>query len=216
MPISENAALPPGQLAVLLDEADEALERARRAKDRLDGALDLKYGARAASARASDIKATGTVRFADREFIIVADLPKRVKWDQTRLAEAAEIIRRDLNDDPGEYLRTELKVSETAYGSWPPAIRRLFEPARTVETGKPTYRIEQVEREAVVMAIDIASILKSTTALAAPRILIHGVAASARRRSPPRRRNQFSSRPRTASARWRGRTSRSPGPSTRS
>ena len=65
-----------------------------------------------------------------------------------RLAEAVEIIRRDWNDDPGQYVRTELKVAETAYGSWPAAIRRLFEPARTVETGKPTYRIEPAGKEA--------------------------------------------------------------------
>jgi hypothetical protein len=148
MPIGEIAALPPDQLAVLLDEADEALDRVGRVKDRIDGALDLKYGARAASARASDSKATGTVRFADGEFIIVADLPKRVKWDQTRLAEAAEIIRRHWKDDPGQYIRTELKVAEMAYGSWPAAIRRLFDPARTVETGKPSYRIEPAGKEA--------------------------------------------------------------------
>ena len=84
----------------------------------------------------------------DGDFVIIADLPKRVRWDQTRLAEAVEIIRRDWNDDPAQYVRTELKVAETAYGSWPAAIRQLFEPARTVETGKPTYRIEPAGKEA--------------------------------------------------------------------
>ncbi len=64
-----------------------------------------------------------------------------------RLAEAVEIIRRDWHDDPGQYVRTELKVAETAYSSWPAAIRRLFEPARTVETGKPSYRIEAAKAE---------------------------------------------------------------------
>ena len=148
MPIGEIAALPPDQLGLLADEAAEALDRARRVKDRLDGALDLKYGARASAARARTGKASGTIRFDDGDFVVIADLPKRVKWDQARLAEAVEIIRRDWNDDPGQYVRTELKVSETAYGSWPAAIRRLFEPARTVETGKPAYRIEPAGKEA--------------------------------------------------------------------
>ena len=147
MPIGEIAALPPDQLVLLADEAAEALERARRVKDRLDGALDLKYGARACAARVAGGKATGTVRIQDGTFVVIADLPKRVKWDQTRLAEAIEIIRRDWNDDPTAYVRTELKVAETAYGSWPAAIRGLFEPARTVETGKPTYRIEPAKAE---------------------------------------------------------------------
>lgn len=148
MPIGDIAALPPDQLALLAEEAAEALDRARRVKERLDGALDLKYGARACAARAAGGKAIGAVRFQDGGFVVIADLPKRVKWDQTRLAEAVEIIRRDWNDDPAQYVRTELKVSETAYGTWPAAIRRLFEPARTVETGKPTYRIEPAKSEA--------------------------------------------------------------------
>jgi hypothetical protein len=147
MPIGEIAALPIDQLVLLAEEAAEALERARRIKDRLDGALDLKYGARASAARAAGGKATGTVRFQDGDFVVIADLPKRVRWDQQRLAEAVEIIRREWNDDPAQYVRTELKVAETTYGSWPAAIRQLFELSRTVETGKPTYRIEHVERE---------------------------------------------------------------------
>ena len=148
MPIGDIAALPIDHLVLLADEAAEALERTRRVKDRLDGALDLKYGARASAARAAGGKATGTVRFQDGDFVVIADLPKRVRWDQQRLAEAVEIIRRDWNDDPAQYVRTELKVAETAYGSWPAAIRQLFEPSRTVETGKPTYRIEPAGKEA--------------------------------------------------------------------
>ena len=148
MPTGEIAALPPDQLALLAGEAAAVLERARRVKDRLDGALDVKYGARASMARAKTGKDTGTVRLADGDFVITADLPKRVRWDQQQLAEAVEIIRRDWNDDPAQYVRTELKVAETAYGSWPAAIRQLFEPSRTVETGKPTYRIEPAEKEA--------------------------------------------------------------------
>lgn len=148
MPLGDIAALPPDQLALLIEEAAGALDRARRLKDRLHGALDLKYGARACAARATGSKAIGAVRFQDGDFVVIADLPKRVRWDQTRLAEAVETIRRDWNDDPEQYVRSELKVAETAYASWPAAIRRLFDPARTVETGKPTYRIEPAKLEA--------------------------------------------------------------------
>lgn len=74
------------QLALLAEEAHEALDRARRLNERLDAALDLKYGGRAAAARAAAGKKVGAVRFEDRDFVIVADLPKRVKWDQEKLA----------------------------------------------------------------------------------------------------------------------------------
>jgi hypothetical protein len=148
MPIGEIAALPADQLALLAGEAAAALDHARRVMNRLDGALDLKYGARASDARVAGGKATGTVRFRDGDFVVIADLPKRVRWDQQRLAEAVEIIRREWNDDPAQYVRTELKVAEIAYESWPAAIRQLFEPSRTVETGKPSYRIEPAGKEA--------------------------------------------------------------------
>jgi hypothetical protein len=147
VPVGATAALPPDQLALLMVEAAEALERAQRIKDWLDRAVDLKYRDRAAAARAAKGKSTGTIRFADGDFIVVADLPKRVRWDQARLAEAVEIIRRDWQDDPAQYARIEFKIAESAYSAWPEAIRRLFAAARTVETGKPCYLIELARAE---------------------------------------------------------------------
>jgi hypothetical protein len=38
----------------------------------------------------------------------------------------------------------EVKVSETKFGAWPPAVRELFEPARTIKAGKPTYKLERI------------------------------------------------------------------------
>jgi hypothetical protein len=67
-----------------------------------------------------------------------------VKWSQAKLASIVERIRA-AGDDPAEYVSTEFKVSERAYGAWPQSIRSIFAPARTVETGKPRYRIERME-----------------------------------------------------------------------
>ena len=138
------AALPTDLLALLAEEAAEAAERAKRIKDRLDGALDLKFGARAATARRAEGKDTGTVRLEDGGCVVVADLPKRVNWDQVGLAAIVERIREG-GEDPAEYVSVEFKVSERAYGAWPESIRSAFTPARTVERAKPIYRIEQKE-----------------------------------------------------------------------
>jgi hypothetical protein len=134
------AALPTDLLALLMEEAAEAAERAKRIKDRLDRALDLKYSARAAAARRAESKDTGTVRFDDGGFIVVADLPKRVKWDQAKLAAIVERIR-VAGEDPAEYLSIEFKVSERAYGAWPESICSAFTLARTVTVGRPSYQI---------------------------------------------------------------------------
>ena len=66
--------------------------------------------------------------------MVVADLPKKVSWDQDRLAAMAERIRA-AGDDPSEYVEISFKVPERAYAAWPEAIRQGFEPARTVKTG---------------------------------------------------------------------------------
>ena len=134
------AALPAEELALLAEEAREALERAKAVKDRLDAAIDRRYGVRAAAYRREAGKDNGTVRFVDGPITVVADLPKRIQWDQQQLAAIAAEIRA-AGDDPAEYLTTELKVSERAYGAWPSSIRSAFEPARTVSTGKPAYQL---------------------------------------------------------------------------
>ena len=81
------------------------------------------------------------MRLGDGLFVIVADVPKRIDWDQDKLAAIVSRIRQS-GDDPAEFVRTSYEVSERAYAAWPSAIRRLFEPARTLKLGKPRYAIE--------------------------------------------------------------------------
>lgn len=140
LPIGEIAALPPAHLALLQEEAEAALATAKTLKDWLDGAIALRFGERAREARAALGKDTGTVRFTDGTVTIVADLPKKVDWDQVRLAALVETIRAS-GDDPSQYVEISLSVSERAFGAWPDAIRRTFEPARMLRTGKPTFRL---------------------------------------------------------------------------
>jgi len=140
MAVSEVLALPAEHLALLQADAREAVEAAKRAQDWIEGAIALRYEQRAVGARAAAGKDTGVVRFQDESVEIAAELPKRVEWDQRRLAALAEQIRAG-GEDPGEYLEVSFKVSERAYTAWPERIRKAFEPARTLRTGRPTYRL---------------------------------------------------------------------------
>ena len=130
----EIAGLPVELLAILQREIDERLKRDKAAKTRLDAALTVRYATRAAEERQAQAKDTGTVRFDDGDFTVVADLPKRVEWDQSQLAAMVERIRA-AGDDPAEYVDVAFKVPERKYAAWPDAIRQGFEPARTVKTG---------------------------------------------------------------------------------
>ena len=92
------------------------------------------------TARRRAAKDTGTVRFDDGDITVVADLPKRVEWDQARLAAMVERIRA-AGDDPAEYVEISFKVAERNYAAWPAAIRQGFEPARTVRPGQLTIQL---------------------------------------------------------------------------
>ncbi len=46
-------------------------------------------------------------------------------------------------EDPADYVTTEIRVPESRFTAWPPRIRAVFEPARTVATGRPSYSLEQ-------------------------------------------------------------------------
>src|SRR5690606_27434028 len=115
--------------------------RLKAATARFNTALEVRYATRAADARRLQMKDTGTVRFSDGDFTVVADLPKRVDWDQQKLAAIIERIRAT-GDDPAQYVDLTVNVPERKYTAWPDAIRAVFEPARTVKTG--ALRIELV------------------------------------------------------------------------
>lgn len=140
MPVSAVIALRAEHLALLQADAREAAEAARRLQDWIEAAIALRYEQRATGARAAAGKDTGTVRFVDGGVEITAELPKRVEWDQARLAALVERIRAG-GEDPGEYVEAAYKVPERAYTAWPDRIRQAFEPARTVRTGRPVYRL---------------------------------------------------------------------------
>jgi disulfide oxidoreductase YuzD len=140
MQIGEIVALSAEQLALLQDAANEVLRSAKTTSDWLEGAITLKYTDRAVMARMEASKDTGTVRFDDGAVTVIADLPKRVDWDQDKLAALVERIRAE-GDDPAEYVDVAIKVPERKFAAWPSHIRSDFEDARTVRTGKPSFRL---------------------------------------------------------------------------
>ena len=147
MTAGDTAALPAEQLGLLQEDIEEDLRCAKVAKDRLDGALVRKYGDRAAALRHQAGKDSGTVRLADGAVTVIADLPKKVGWDQAQLAALVERIRAG-GEDPAEYVSTEIKVAERAFTAWPESIRQLFAPARAVRTGKASFRLILGDEEA--------------------------------------------------------------------
>ncbi|MBF0461278.1 MAG: hypothetical protein HQL87_07775 [Magnetococcales bacterium] len=146
MPLGEVAALPVSELSRLQRDVTEAISQTKLVSDLLDGVLTRRFGDRAASIRQETRKDFGLIRFQDGDVEIAMDLPKRPSWDQGKLAGIVQTIR-NAGDDPAQYVETTFDVSERKYTAWPDNIRRVFEPARTVKAGKPSFKLTLREQE---------------------------------------------------------------------
>lgn len=71
---------------------------------------------------------------------LTVNIPKKVTWDQSKLADMYAKIKLG-NENPGDYIKVSYDVSETKYNAWPEAIRVAFDEARTVQPGKVTIKL---------------------------------------------------------------------------
>jgi uncharacterized membrane protein YccC len=146
MPVGQLSERPATELFRLKQLASDLAALAKAVNDHLDRALDLRFSDRAQELRRAQGKDFGVTHFDDDGVRVTAELPKRVEWDQSQLAQIATRIR-ESGDDPAQYVETIYRVSETKYGAWPDAIRSAFAPARTVKPGKPGFRLALITQE---------------------------------------------------------------------
>lgn len=139
-PAGDLAALASEALFQLKNDAADLLSAARAIVEHLERALELKYADRAHALRLTAGKDTGVVHFDDGRVRVTADLPKKVDWDQKRLAEITQRIAAN-GDDPSEYVEISYRISETKFNAWPESLKSAFAPARTLKTGKPGFRL---------------------------------------------------------------------------
>jgi hypothetical protein len=144
VPAGELAAQPSESLFQLKNDAADLLAATRAIVEHLDRALELKYAERAQALRLAAGKDTGLVHFDDGRVRISADLPKRIEWDQSVLAVIVDRIT-EAGEEPTEYVDIAYRISETKFNAWPEGIRRAFVPARTLKTGKPSFRLALLE-----------------------------------------------------------------------
>ena len=140
MPAGDLALQTSESLFQLKNNAADVQALAKAVVDHLDRALDLKYSKQAHALRLAAGKDTGVVHFDDGHVQVTADLPKKVDWDQKKLA---DLVRRMTanGDNPAEYVEISYRVSETKFNAWPETLKSAFAPARTLKTGKPGFRL---------------------------------------------------------------------------
>ena len=141
-PVGELTKLSAPQLNELLCAAHASLESAAKTKQWIESVIALKYKERLQAKRHRLEKDTGTIHIEDEGFKLTSTIPKRAVWDQTKLVQIIADIQKQ-GDDPSEYVTvtTDYKVPESKYNAWPRSIQRVFDPARILKTGKPTYSL---------------------------------------------------------------------------
>ena len=140
IPASELAKQSSESLFQLKNDAADLLAVAKAIVDHVERALDFKYANQAHQLRLAAGKDTGVVHFDDGHVRITADLPKKIDWDQSRLAEITQRIASN-GDDPAEYVEISYRVSEAKFSAWPESLKSAFAPARTLKTGKAGFRL---------------------------------------------------------------------------
>lgn len=139
-PAGDLAALASESLFQLKNDVADLLAAAKAIVEHVDHALELKYAGRAHQLRLEAGKDTGVVHFNDGDVRVTADLPKKVDWDQKRLAEITQRIV-STGGDPSEYVEISYRISEAKFNAWPESLKGAFTPARTLKTGKPGFRL---------------------------------------------------------------------------
>jgi hypothetical protein len=110
--------------------------------------LARRFQERAAQVRSSQAKSTGTVRFTQEEFTVVADLAKKVEYDQVQLKQAVTELRRR-GEDPEDYVVIEINVPESNWHQFAPGVKQLFENARTVKTGRQSFKLIRLRADEI-------------------------------------------------------------------
>lgn len=138
MEIEDLGKLTAGEISQLNDLLAEEEELLKDRKKALQYAAELRFLDKAIGQLRSKTLDSGTAHVLEDDVDVVVTIPKKIDWDQTELAKSVEAVR-SWGEDPNEYVTTKLSVSETAYKAWPGAIRKVFQPARTMTPGKPKF-----------------------------------------------------------------------------
>jgi hypothetical protein len=90
-------------------------------------------------------KETGTVAATRDGIRVVETITKKVEWHQDTLASIRAAIVAS-GDSPSLYMREKYDIPEKMWEQMSPEVQAAIMPARTVKPGKPTIKIEEVEK----------------------------------------------------------------------
>jgi RNA polymerase sigma factor (sigma-70 family) len=134
----EIGALAVGDLMDLSDQVAKLTSHAKELKEKLEDGLNLKFSEAVKNNLHSENKDTGTTRFFDGAFQIIAEVPKKVTWDQEKME---ELIKRLPDERRKAIVKISYAIEERKYSELPHEYQELFREARTITPGKTKFQI---------------------------------------------------------------------------
>jgi DNA-directed RNA polymerase specialized sigma24 family protein len=122
----------------LSDQVAKLTSHAKELKEKLDDGLNLKFSEAVKNSLRSENKDAGTIRFFNGAFQIIAEVPKRVTWDQEKME---ELIKRVPDERRKTIVKITYAIEERKYAELPHEYQELFREARTITPGKTKFQI---------------------------------------------------------------------------
>lgn len=120
----------------LIQERQQLLEKIKTLQARVEELEDQIF-----EAVKDRVKPQGSTTVNLDDHKITVTIPMRPTWDEAKLREIADNIRYH-GDDPEQYIKYKLSVPESKYKALPEAVRKIFEPARTLKPGKRKLEVK--------------------------------------------------------------------------
>lgn len=143
--VADLVALEVSALAALDEQVAALNETLKTYRSKLDATYQRRFGASAHSLLAEEGRDTGTAHVRGDGWDVTVTIPKKVEWDQGKLKAALDSLPPSMAQ---LYADVKVSVQERLFAAAPPDIQKVFEPARTVKPGKPSYTFKQAEAEA--------------------------------------------------------------------
>jgi hypothetical protein len=128
----------------LSEQVAKLVSHAKELKEKLEDDLSLRFAESVKRNLNNENKDTGTTRFLDGAFQIVAEVPKKVTWDQEKMK---EVVKRIPEDQLKDVVKITYAIEERKYAMLPYEYRKLFCEARTVTPGKTKFQISIGENQ---------------------------------------------------------------------
>jgi hypothetical protein len=139
-PVGVLAQTSSAELFQLRSSVAERLAKERALQSHIDAAIDFRFGDRVNRLRLELGKESGVVHLDDGNVRVTSELKKEVHWDQAKLAQISARISQS-GEDVHQYIDISYSVPESRFKAWPETLRASFLEARTVKSGRVSYRL---------------------------------------------------------------------------